>query len=157
MTRSQPAISSALALCSCSYAAGRQHLEQRRLGGGHHERVAVERALLAHAAVGDERAELLGHADRAAGQAAADRLRQADDVGRDAEQLGRAARGDRRAGLDLVEDQHDAVGGRELAHALEVARDRRDDVDVHHRRLEDHAGDLAVELGEDALEQRRRR
>ena len=76
------------------------------------------------AAVGDERGELVGHADRAAGQAAADRLGEADDVGRDAEQLGRAARGDGRAGLDLVEDQHRAVVARELAHALEVAVDR---------------------------------
>ena len=78
-------------------------------GGGHHERVAVERALLAHAAVGHELGELVGHADRAAGQAAADRLGQAHDVGRDAVQLGRAAGGDGRAGLDLVEDQRDAV------------------------------------------------
>ncbi len=99
---------------------------------------------------GDQRGELVGHADRAAGQAAADRLGEADDVGRDAEQLGRAAGGDGRAGLDLVEDQHRAVVARELAHALEVAVDRRDDVDVHHRRLQDHAGDLAAEL----LEQR---
>ena len=84
---------------------GGQHLEQRRLRGGHHERVAVERALLADAAVGDERGQLVGHADRAAREAAADRLGQADDVRRDAEQLGRAARGHGRAGLDLVEDQ----------------------------------------------------
>ena len=100
---------------------GREDVEQRRLRGGHDERVAVERALLAHAAVGHERAELLGHADRAAGQAAADRLGEADDVGRDAEQLGRAARGHGRAGLDLVEDQDDAVRGGQLAHALQVA------------------------------------
>ena len=89
--------------------AGREDLEQRRLRGGHHERVAVERALLAHAPVGDQLGELVGHADRAAGEPAADRLGEADDVGRDAEQLGRAAGGDGRAGLDLVEDQHDAV------------------------------------------------
>ena len=46
------------------------------------------------------------------GQAAAERLRERDHVGRDAEALGRAAGGDRQAGLDLVEDQHDAVPAR---------------------------------------------
>ena len=43
--------------------------------------------------------------------------------GRDAEALGRAAGGDRRAGLDLVEDQLHAVLGGQLAHPLEVALD----------------------------------
>ena len=47
-----------------------------------------------------------------------------DDVGRHAEELGRAARGDRRARLDLVEDQHDAVRARELAHAARGSRRR---------------------------------
>ena len=46
---------------------------------------------------------------------------------------------------------------RELAHALEVAVDRPHDVDVHHRRLEDQPGDLALELVQHALDARRRR
>src|SRR5215217_5697012 len=58
----------------------RQDLAQRRLGRGHHERVAVEGALLADLPGGDERPELIGHADRAAREAAADRLREAHDV-----------------------------------------------------------------------------
>ncbi len=130
----------------------REDLEERRLGGGHDERVAVERPLLADAAVGHERAELGGHADGAAGQAAADRLGEAHDVGRDAEQLRGAAGRHRRARLDLVEDQHDVVLAGELPHALQVARERRHDVDVHHGRLHDHPGHAALQLGEGALE-----
>ena len=49
--------------------------------------------------------QLLGHPDRAARQAAAGRLRERDDVRLHAEALRRAAGRDRRARLDLVEDQ----------------------------------------------------
>ena len=70
-----------------------------------------------------DRGQLLGHADRAAGQTAAAGLGQRDHVGRDAEALRRAARRDRCAGLDLVEDQDHAVLGGDAAHVLEVALD----------------------------------
>ena len=62
--------------------------------------------------------------------------------------LGRAAGGDREAGLDLVEDQDDAVAAGDVADGLEVARLREHDAEVHHRRLHDHAGGLAALLGE---------
>ena len=77
--------------------------------------------------------------------------------GVDAEALDGAAVGDRGAGLHLVEDQLDAVLGAELPDALEVAVLRRDDVDVHHRRLDDHPGDLALVLLQHSLEDLRRR
>ena len=67
-------------------------------------------------------------------------------------QLGRATAGDRRPGLHLVEDQLHAVLGGQLADPLEIAVERLDDVDVHHRRLHDQPGDLALELREDAGE-----
>ena len=56
---------------------GGEDLGQRRLGGGHHQRVAVEGPVLVDVAVGDDLGELLGHPDRAARIAAADRLGQA--------------------------------------------------------------------------------
>ena len=101
---------------------------------------------------GDDLAELGGHPDRSAGVAAADRLRQADHVGLDAEALRGAPGGDRRPGLHLVEDQLRAVLVAELADPLQVALARRDDVDVHHRRLDDQAGDLARVALEDPFE-----
>ena len=55
--------------------------------------------------------------------------------------------------LDLVEHERDAVGRGQLAHALEVARPRTDDRDVHHRRLEDQRGDAVADVVEHALEQ----
>ena len=95
-----------------------EDLGQGRLGRRHHQRVAVEGAVLLDRAVGDERRQLLGHPDRAARVAAAARLGQGDHVGGDAEARGRAAGGDRAAGLDLVEDQLDAVLGGQLADPL---------------------------------------
>ena len=95
-----------------------EHLGQRRLGGRHHQRVAVEGPVLLDGAVGDHRRQLLAHPDRAARVAAAARLGEGDHVRDDAEALGRAAGGDRRAGLDLVEDQLDAVLGGQLADPL---------------------------------------
>ena len=88
---------------------GRQHLEQVRARGGHAERVPVVGADLVDGAVLDDRHDLLGAADRARRRAAAERLGERDHVGQDAEALGGAAGGDRQAGLDLVEDQDDAV------------------------------------------------
>ncbi len=125
---------------------------QGRLGGGHHQWVAVEGAVLLDRAVGDDRGQLGGHPDRPARVAAAARLGQGDHVRGDAEAAGGAAGGDRAAGLDLVEDQLHAVRRGQLADALEVALLGRDDVDVHHRRLHDQPGDLVADLVEDALQ-----
>ena len=125
---------------------GGQHLQQRRLRRGHRQRVAVERADLVVHAIGDGRHHLLGAADGTARQPAAERLGQAHDVGRDAEQAGRPAPVDHQPGLHLVERQQHAVLASELAHALQIAGLRRDDAGVHHHRLDDHAGDLTAVL-----------
>ena len=80
--------------------------------------------------------------------------------GRTPNLLGGAAGGDGQAGLDLVEDQDDAVLRGDLAHGLEVAVLGEHDAEVHHRRLHDHAGGLAalgVELDDAALHRLRRR
>ena len=120
--------------------------------GRHRQRVAVEGADLVDLALGDPAHDLLGAADRAARQAAADRLGQAQQVGGDAEALGRAAVVDRGAGLDLVEGEQRAVRVQQVLDALQVAVVRRDDAGVHHARLDDHAGDPALVLLERALE-----
>ena len=134
---------------------GREDLGQVRARGRHAERVAVVGADLEDRAVLDDRHDLLAAADGADGHAAAQRLGQRDHVGHDAEALDGAARGDAQAGLDLVEDEHDAVLARDLAHGLEVARLGEHDPEVHHRRLHDHAGRLAalaVEVGDAAIQ-----
>ena len=84
------------------------------------------------------------------GQAAADRLRQAHDVRRHAERLDGAAERDRGPRLHLVERQVRAVLVREILEPLQVAGLGQDHAAVHHRRLDDHAGDLALVLLERA-------
>ena len=79
--------------------------------------------------------DLVAAADGAGGQAAGQRLGQRDHVGHDAEALHRAAGGDADAGLDLVEDEHDAVLLGDLAHRLQVAGLGKHHAQVHHRRL----------------------
>ena len=91
-------------------------------------------------------------ADGSAGEAAADRLGQADQVGGDPEPLDRAAVGDGGAGLDLVEGEQRALGVQQLLDARQVAVLGQDEAGVHHRRLDDHAGDAAPVAGERALE-----
>ena len=54
-------------------------------------------------------------------------------------------------GLHLVEREQRAVGVQQVAQPGEVAVGRRDDADVHHRRLHEHPGDLARVLGQHAL------
>jgi hypothetical protein len=58
---------------------------------------------------------------------------------------------DGEAGLDLVVGEQRAVLPGELANAFQVAGLRRDDAGVHHHRFHDHAGDLVLMIGEDAL------
>ncbi len=128
-----------------------EHLEQVRARGGHAERVPVVGADLVDGAVLDDAHDLLVAADRAGRHAAAERLGERDHVRHHAEALGRAAGGDAEAGLDLVEDQHDAVAGADLAHLGQVAVLGEHDPEVHHRRLHDHAGGLAA-LGVEALD-----
>ena len=103
---------------------GGEHLGQHRPGGRHRERVAVERADLLVGAVRDQRHHLLGAADRRRGDPAADRLRQADQVGRHARQPGDAARPDGQAGLHLVEREQRAVPVQQLLAARRGSRRR---------------------------------
>src|SRR5262249_20758854 len=120
---------------------------------GHGQWVPVERADLVVLAADDHVHDLLGPADRAAGQPAAEGLREAHDVRADAERLRRAARVDGETGLDLVEREQRAVLFRDPPHPLQVPRQPRDDdAAVHHHGFHDHPGDLAVVLGEDPLE-----
>ena len=115
------------------------------------ERIAVVGAHLGDAAL-DQAHEVLPAAERRGRETAGDRLGEAHQVGLHAEPLGRPAGGDGEAGLDLVEDEHDAVLGAQLAHPLEVAGLGHDDADVHHGRLHDEAGDLRAPLLEHPLE-----
>jgi hypothetical protein len=65
----------------------------------------------------------------------------------DAEELGHAARGHAAPVLTSSKIITGAVGTAQLADRSRIARDRRHDVDVHHRRLHDHAGHAVVERG----------
>ena len=66
--------------------------------------------------------------------------------------LVRAAVGDDHAGLDLVEDEHGAVGGGEVADALQEAGQRRHHADVELDRLDEDGGDLALVVLQDLLQ-----
>ena len=88
---------------------GREHLGEHRPGGGHRERVAVERADLLVGPVDDRLHHLGGAADRPARDAAAERLGEAHDVGLHAEQRGGPPGSDGEAGLHLVEREQHAV------------------------------------------------
>ena len=70
----------------------------------------------------DDAHHLGAAAEGADRHAAADALGQAEQVGLDAELLGRAAVGEHDPGLDLVEDEHDAVLRGQLADPLQEAR-----------------------------------
>ncbi len=94
-------------------------------------------------------------AEGADGDPASDALGEAEQIGLDAEVLvGPAPRQDD-AGLDLVEDEHRAVLGGELADALEEPGIRRDDADVELHRLDDDGGDFAGVRLQDPGEQLR--
>ena len=93
---------------------------------------------------GRERASSTAITSRAAGdrrqrKAAAHRLAVAREVGHDAVLLLRAAPRDAKAGDDLVEDEHDAVAARDLAHRLEKAGLRQQHA---LQRLDDHRREL---------------
>jgi hypothetical protein len=117
-----------------------EHVVQARPRRRHRQRVAVEGADLEDTAVLDAGHHLVRPADRARRQPGAERLCEGDQIGDDAEVLDCPAGGDGQAGLDLVEDQDDAVLRGQLAHGLEVARLGEHHPEVHHRRLHDHAG-----------------
>ena len=121
MTRVAPAAQDLGQPVELGVGVGRQDLGQRRAHRRHRQRVAVERADLVDPAVGDPAHDLLAAADRAARQAAADRLGQAEQVGGDAEALRGAAVGDRGAGLHLVEGEQRARGVQQLLDARQVA------------------------------------
>lgn len=78
--------------------------------------------------------------------AAADDLGQRRQVGLDAGEALHALRADAKAGHDLVEDQHAAVAGTQLAQAFEEAGCRLDEVHVAGDRFDDHAGDVGAML-----------
>ena len=82
-----------------------EHGARRR----HHEGVAVVGAEVEHRALRDRLHHLGPAAERSDRQTAADRLREAHEVGLHAEASGGAAVSGRDAGLDLVEDEHRAV------------------------------------------------
>ena len=128
---------------------GRPHLAQHRQSRRRGERVSRQRARLVDGAARRQ----LGHdvtpategADR---EPAADHLAEAPEVGRDAG----PARGPRRpepeAGDDLVEDEEGTAGAAGVAQSLEKPGPRRHEVHVGGHRLDDHAGDPLVELGD---------
>ena len=86
-------------------------LGERRLGGGHHERIAVVGAEMEDTTLGDEVHVLLLATEGPDREATADRLGQRDQVGLDAEVLGRTAVTGGQTGLHLVEDQQRAMPG----------------------------------------------
>ena len=88
---------------------GSADVAEHGAGRGHHERVAVVGAEMEHGALRDRLHHLGPAAERADRQAAADRLREAHEVGLHAEAASRAAVAGGDAGLHLVEDQHRAV------------------------------------------------
>ena len=107
----------------------RQHVERRAAGRRAH-RIAVQRVgrpddVGARARPRVEHRHHVGAAgDRRQRKAAAHRLAVAREVGHDAVVLLRAAPRDAEAGDDLVEDEHDAVPARHLAHAPRGSRAR---------------------------------
>ena len=126
---------------------GCERVERRETGGGG-ERVARERAGVEHR---PERRQLLHDlaptADRADRQAATDHLAEAGDVGRDVVLGLGAADAEPESGDHLVEDQQRAHPIALGAQTLEETRRRRDDAHVRGDRLDDHRGDLLVEVG----------
>ncbi len=123
-----------------------------RAGGRHHQRVAVVGAEVGHPAVDDDLHDLALAAEGRQRQPAADRLGQGDQVGGDAQALGRTGVAGGEAGLHLVEDEHDAVGVAGGADRGEVALVGHDDREVLDDRLDDQGGDLAAVLGEHPVE-----
>ncbi len=134
---------------------GGHDVEEVRPGRGHDERVPVVRPDHADATGEDGLHHLVRRADGRRREAAAEGLREADDVRLDPEVLARAAGGDGEAGLHLVHDPDDAVTAGDLADAVEVAGLRQDDPAVHEGRLHDEAGrcaTLRLEADDPALE-----
>ena len=71
-------------------------------------------------------------------------LAEADHVGHDAPALDGAAAGGADAGLDLVEDEHDAVLLGDRAYGLEEPGLGQHDAEVHHGGLHDEGGRRAA-------------
>ena len=89
------------------------------------------------------------HGDRVA---VGDRLGEGAQVGAHAVELLHAAARDAEAGLDLVDDQHDAVAVAQLAGGAQVGRIGGDAEAVAHDRLDQQAGDRVAVALEDVLE-----
>ena len=115
---------------------------------GHHQGVAVVGADLEDGVVLHHGHDFLGASDGARGQTATQGLGHGHQVGSHSEALGGAARTDAQAGLDLIEDQDDAVSPGDLADLLQISRFRQHDAQVHHGRLHDDAGGLTPLIGQ---------
>ena len=137
---------------------------ERGIGGGAAERVGHVARPVHQRLLGIVRPERVEHFFRRDGRrqrqrAAGERLRQRDDVGRDAGRLaGEHRAGAAEAGEHLVEDQQHVVFVGERAQALEHGCV----VEFHaagalHQRLDDNAGDGVGALGEQLVERRRLR
>ena len=126
---------------------GGEHLGERGEPGGAHERIAVEGPLVG-GAPGDDVHHVGPAAEGGRGRPAADRLREAGQVGLHAVALDRPARRDRRARFHLVEDEQRAVPVEELEEPGEVAGLGNGDADVHHHRFDDQARDGVADVVE---------
>ena len=133
---------------------GREDFQQRGARCGHRQRVAVECAHLSHSLVLDHGHDVRAATHSAARKSAAYRLGERNQVRRHPESLAGAARRDRDAGLDLVEDQQRAVLVGERAQRPQVALVGKHDAHVHHRGLDDDRRHLAAMLLESLLRRR---
>src|SRR5580693_8394534 len=123
---------------------GSRHLGEHGAGGGHGQRVTVERTHHLVAAVGHVVHDGLRAADRGHRDTAAQGLGQRDEVGLDVFLSCDTPGADGEAGLHLVEGEQGVVLVEEGFQAGEVAGLGLDDAGVHHDRLDDHARDLAL-------------
>ena len=124
--------------------AGLQHHVEHRIGRRHRQRIAAEgRAVRARRHAGRGLRRRKARADR---KAAAERLGQRHDVGRDAEPLvGEQLAGAAHAGLHLVEHQQQAVVVAELAQRPEERMRRRAHAALALQRLDQDAGGVGAD------------
>ncbi len=126
---------------------------QRGQAGRHGDRVPGQRSGLVDRTEGGQLLhDVAAPAEGAHRHAAADDLAERGQVRANAVALLRATARDAEAGHHLVEDQHRAVPGAQLAHALQEAGSGRDAVHVAGHRLDDDTGELAAHGGEALLQ-----
>ena len=98
-----------------------QHGVEHCLGGRHDDGIAREHAAVEQRAANDQVHDLGRRAKAADRIAAAQRLRNDRDVGRDEVVLLSAAGGDAHAGDDFIEDQQALMVERQFADGLQIA------------------------------------